>query len=51
MSQSAFDVLGAIQIESLRKYNEFIVSAVPTIEKYGGRSVRCMMAEVFKNID
>ena len=51
MSQSASEVLEAIQIESLRKYNEFIIAAVPTIEKYGGGSVRCMMAEVFKNID
>ena len=47
MSQAAFDVLELSQIESLRKYNEFIVVAVPTIEKYGGGSVRCMMAEVF----
>ena len=51
MSQSASDALEVSQIESLRKYNEFIIAAVPTIEKYGGGSVRCMMAEVFKNID
>ena len=47
MSQSAFDSLTHKQIEKLTSYNEIITIAIPTIEKYGGGSVRCMMAEVF----
>lgn len=47
MSQSAFDSLNEHQIERLKSYNELIVISIPTIEKVGGGSVRCMMAEVF----
>ena len=47
MSQSAFDALNNNQIERLKSYNEFIIIPIPTIEKVGGGSVRCMMAEVF----
>jgi len=47
MSQSALDVLNAKQLTALSKYSQLIRIAVPTIEKYGGGSVRCMMAEVF----
>lgn len=47
MSQSSFEVLSPKQLASLSKYNRLISIAVPTIEKYGGGSVRCMMAEVF----
>jgi len=47
VSQSAFDSLTTIQIHQLTVYNELIVVAIPTIEKYGGGSVRCMMAEIF----
>lgn len=47
MSQSAFDALTQQQIDRLRFYNEIIAIPIPTIEKYGGGSVRCMMAEVF----
>ena len=47
LSQTAFDSLEKAQIEKLTKYNNLIVVPVPTIEKYGGGSVRCMMAEVF----
>ncbi len=47
MSESAFGSLNNDQITKLKSYNELIVVAVPTIEKYGGGSVRCMMAEVF----
>jgi hypothetical protein len=48
MSQTAFDSLNDHQIERLKSYNELIVIPIPTIEKTGGGSVRCMMAEVFK---
>jgi len=47
LSQSAYDSLTGVQIKRLTAYNEMIPIAVPTIEKYGGGSVRCMMAEVF----
>ena len=47
MSQSAYNSLTQQQIERLTSYNVLITIAIPTIEKYGGGSVRCMMAEVF----
>lgn len=47
MSQSAFDSLTPTQITKLKTYNEFIVASIPIIEKYGGGSVRCMIAEIF----
>jgi len=49
MSEAAFESLTAKQIERLTSYNEIISIAIPTIEKYGGGSVRCMMAEIFNN--
>lgn len=48
MSKSAYDSLDEKQINQLKSYNELIVVPVPTIEKYGGGSVRCMMLEVFR---
>jgi len=47
MSKSAYDSLDEKQINQLKSYNELIVVPVPTIEKYGGGSVRCMMLEAF----
>lgn len=47
MSQSSFEVLNTDQLASLSKYSQLVSIAVPTIEKYGGGSVRCMMVEVF----
>jgi len=48
MSQAAYDSLEVSQIEQLQGFNKHLVSSpIPTIEKYGGGSVRCMMAEVF----
>lgn len=49
MSKSAFDSLSSQQIHRLTSYNEIIKIAIPTIEKFGGGSVRCMMAEVFRS--
>lgn len=46
MSQSAYDSLNQNQIAAFKSYNDLIVCPVPTIEKYGGGSVRCMMLEV-----
>ena len=47
LSQSAYDSLTQKQKDQLSSYNELIVVSIPTIERVGGGSVRCMMAEVF----
>ncbi|MDR1527293.1 MAG: amidinotransferase [Dysgonamonadaceae bacterium] len=47
MSESAYQALNEPQINRLSAYNEIIRIAIPTIEKQGGGSVRCMMAEIF----
>lgn len=47
MSETAFLSLTTEQIKLLQQYNEIISLAIPTIEKYGGGSARCMLAEVF----
>jgi hypothetical protein len=47
MSDTAFSSLSKEQINRIQKYNEIIHSDINTIEKNGGGSARCMMAEVF----
>ncbi len=47
LSQTAYNSLTDIQIKTLNSYNQLLVPSVPTIEKLGGGSVRCMMAEIF----
>jgi hypothetical protein len=48
MSQSAYDSLSEMQRSILLKYNRHLIPIyIPTIEKYGGGSVRCMIAELF----
>ena len=47
MSQSAFDSLSEEQLDILREKTEILSIPIPTIEHYGGGSVRCMMAEIF----
>ena len=47
ISESAFASLTDLQVNRLNSYNEMLVFDIPTIEKYGGGSVRCMMAEIF----
>ena len=47
LSQTAYDSLDKMQIEKLSSYNKLVKILVPTIEKVGGGSVRCMMAEIF----
>lgn len=46
MSQAAYDSLTPDQVNELEKHFKLIVAAIPTIEKFGGGSVRCMIAEV-----
>jgi hypothetical protein len=47
MSQAALDSLNVGQIQEIEKYTTIISPSIPTIEKLGGGSVRCMMAEIF----
>ena len=47
MSSSAYECLTSEQIEKLSTFTNLLPVAIPTIEHYGGGSVRCMMAEVF----
>lgn len=47
MSQAAYDSLEQTQIDTLSGYNKLLAIPIPTIEKYGGGSTRCMLAEVF----
>lgn len=48
MSEQAYETLTPDQREMLGRYNHFIIPAsIYTIEKYGGGSARCMLAEIF----
>ncbi len=47
MSQAALDSLNLGQIQQIEKYTTIISPAIPTIEKLGGGSARCMLAEIF----
>ena len=47
MSSSAFRSLKANQKEQILSHTTIVHSDIPTIEKYGGGSVRCMIAENF----
>jgi hypothetical protein len=46
MSESAYQSLETSQIETIQQYCDIIHVPIPTIEKYGGGSVRCMLAAV-----
>ncbi len=47
MSQSAYNSLTTSQISKIEKYNKIIAVNLDTIEKNGGGSARCMLAEIF----
>jgi len=48
ISQNAFDSLRPEQISQLSRYfTRFLSTPIPTIEKYGGGSARCMIQELF----
>ena len=48
ISTTGYDALNQNQIDKLLKsYKEIIHSDIPTIEKYGGGSARCMLTELF----
>lgn len=47
MSEQAYQSLSQHQIDAINKYARILPVPLWTIEKYGGGSARCMMAEVF----
>jgi hypothetical protein len=47
MSQAAFDVLRGSQLDELRRDSAIVAVDVSLIERCGGGSVRCMLAEIF----
>lgn len=47
MSSRAKSVLTEDQIKRIGKYAKILAFEIPTIERYGGGSVRCMIAELF----
>uniref|UniRef100_UPI0040488D8A citrulline utilization hydrolase CtlX n=1 Tax=Roseivirga sp. TaxID=1964215 RepID=UPI0040488D8A len=46
MSESAMKSLTIDQKETLSSYSRLVAVAIPTIEKFGGGSVRCMMCKL-----
>ncbi len=46
MSEQAFKSLNSAQIKQLEQYGTLLYSPLYTIEKYGGGSARCMIAEI-----
>lgn len=47
MSSQAYKSLHSQQIAHINRHTTILHSDISTIEKYGGGSVRCMMAEIF----
>lgn len=47
MSSQAYRALTPEQIKQLERHTKLLHSPIDTIEKYGGGSARCMMAEIF----
>ena len=47
MSKRAYNSFSKSQISKIEKIGNIIYSPIPTIEKYSGGSVRCMIAEIF----
>ncbi|QCK16001.1 citrulline utilization hydrolase CtlX [Mangrovivirga cuniculi] len=47
MSKTAYDSLLEGQIKEIEKHSTILTPSIPTIEKYGGGSVRCMLAGVW----
>jgi len=47
MSESAYRSLEPIQVQSLAKFGKIVTTNLTQIEKFGGGSARCMIAELF----
>ena len=46
LSAAAWRSLDAAQRRALERYGEVVAADVPAIERFGGGSVRCMLAEI-----
>ncbi len=49
LSERAYQSLTPIQIERMERDSELVPVSIPTIERIGGGSVRCMLTEIFYN--
>ncbi len=47
MSEQALQALSKNQKDKISKHGRIVAVGIPTIEKYGGGSARCMIAEIF----
>lgn len=47
LSARAYAALEDVALKRLERYGEVVTAAIPTIETYGGGSLRCMVAEIF----
>jgi len=47
LSASAWSSLDATRRRSLERHGAIVTAAVPTLERFGGGSVRCTLAEIF----
>jgi hypothetical protein len=47
LSRRAYDALSMNQLESLGRYGRLLPVPIDLIERVGGGSLRCMIAEVF----
>lgn len=50
MSQTAYASLSVDQIKHIESFGKIVKGNIPIIEKYGGGSVRCMLAEIFLTV-
>ena len=46
LSSGAWDALDATRRARLERYGQIVTAPIPTIERFGGGSVRCMLAEI-----
>jgi hypothetical protein len=46
LSSQARETLDNAQVRALERYGELVATEIPTIEAYGGGSLRCMLAEI-----
>ncbi len=49
LSDTALKSLGQDQLAQLKRFGMLLPVEIPTIEKFGGGSARCMIAEIFLN--
>jgi hypothetical protein len=47
MSTAAWDCLEPLEHRALERHGTIVTAPIPTIERHGGGSVRCMIAEIF----